>query len=359
MRRSPINSVTVSGGNEASNVSANDIATDPVTIRQHTTTTVQPATQDFDDIVTLQATVTPAGVSGSVEFFVNGASVGTATYNSGTGVATLSYLVALAAGTYSLEADFTSTNPLFLNSKQTLPTGLTVTLEETTLSYTGDTVIANGGTATMSGVLLEDGVKPIAGRTVDFTLGSGGSAQTCNGVTNASGHATCAISPVAQPVGSIAVGDVFAGDTFYKPASAASRAILFAFLTTGAEVVGDQSAQSGRRDVLGRAVGVVERTERRSGAGQLQGLRQNTDRRAANMRYHLDQRSREQFGPSGHAAVVHGRAGLDHGWKIGPDDRGRRGEHRRGAHRRWAMRRIPGTPAPGRRLLSSVISRRP
>jgi len=242
---SVVNSVTVSGGNEASNVTGNNTGTDPVKIRQHTTTTVQPATQDFDDIVTFHATVTPAGVSGSVEFFVNGASVGIASYNSGTGVATLSYLIPLPAGSYSLEADFTSSDPLFLSSKQTLPKGLTVTLEETTLSYTGDTVIANGGTATMSGMLLEDGVKPIAGRTVVFTLGSGGSAQTCNGVTNASGVATCPISPVAQPLGSIPVGDVFAGDTFYKPASASSSAILFAFLTTGAMVLGDQNTQIG------------------------------------------------------------------------------------------------------------------
>ena len=240
-----VNSVTVSGGNEASNVTGNNTGTNTVTVRQHTTTTVQAATQDFDDSVTLQATVAPSGVSGSVQFFVNGASVGIATYNSATGVATLPYLVTLAAGSYSLEADFTSSNPLYLNSTQNLPKGLTVTLEETTLSYTGDTVIANGGTATMSGVLLEDGVKPIAGRTVLFTLGSGGSAQTCNGVTNATGVATCTIAPVAQPLGSNPVGDVFAGDAFYKPASATASAILFAFLTTGADVLGDQSAQIG------------------------------------------------------------------------------------------------------------------
>jgi hypothetical protein len=34
------NTVTVSGGNEASNVIGNNVATDPVTILQHTTTTV-------------------------------------------------------------------------------------------------------------------------------------------------------------------------------------------------------------------------------------------------------------------------------------------------------------------------------
>ena len=106
-------------------------------------------------------------------------------------------------------------------------------------------MIANGGTATLSGTLLEDGIKPIAGRTVHFTLGTGGTAQTCNGVTNLSGHASCVISPVVQPVGPGVVADAFAGDTFYKPSSAGATTIMFAFLTTGADVVGDQSASIG------------------------------------------------------------------------------------------------------------------
>ena len=239
------NTVTVSGGGEADNVTGNDSANDLVTIRQHTTMVVTPATEDFDDVVTLQATVSPSGVSGSVVFKVNGSAVGTASYNSGTGVATLAYLIPLPAGSYSLEADFTSSNPIYLDSSQLLPKGLTVTLEETTLSYTGDTVIANGGTATMSGTLLEDGIKPIAGRMVTFTLGTGVTAQTCSGVTDASGTAACAITPVAQPLGPGTVADVFSGDAFYLPASASANTILFAFLSVGSDVIGDQNAAIG------------------------------------------------------------------------------------------------------------------
>jgi hypothetical protein len=239
------NKATVSGGGEASNVTANDVASDTATVRQHTTTTVQAATQDYDDVVMLTATVSPSGVSGSVEFFVNGSSVGVGAYDSGTGVATIAYLVALPAGSDSLKAAFTSANPIYLDSSATLPTGLTVTREQTTLSYTGDTVIANGGTATMSGTLLEDGVKPIAGRTVTFTLGSGVTQQSCGAVSNANGVATCAISPVAQPLGPGVVADAFAGDAFYLPASANATTILFAFLTSGADVVGDGNAAIG------------------------------------------------------------------------------------------------------------------
>jgi hypothetical protein len=117
----------------------------------------------------------------------------------------------------------------------------TITKEQTTLSYTGDTVIANGGAATLSAVLLEDGTTPIAGRTVTFTLGT----QTCTGVTNATGKATCVINPVNQPLGPGTVSASFAGDAFYLPSSASANTIVFAFLTSGAFVLGDQSAGAG------------------------------------------------------------------------------------------------------------------
>jgi len=120
-----------------------------------------------------------------------------------------------------------------------------ITKEQTTLSYTGDTVIANGGTAQMSGVLLEDGTTPISGRTVTFTLGTDGFAQTCTGVTNAAGIATCTISPVNQPLGPGVVGDSFAGDAFYLPSSASATTTVFQFLASGAFAIGDGNAAIG------------------------------------------------------------------------------------------------------------------
>jgi hypothetical protein len=239
------NTATVSGGGEATtiNVTGNNTATDNVNVRQHTFTTVDAATQDYHDDVTLRASVAPTGVAGSVTFFIDGVNVGVASYSSVTGVATLVYNITQIPGPHTIRADFTSANVLYLDSSGT--NTLTVTKEETTLSYTGDTVIANGGTATMSGVLLEDGLVPIAGRTVTFTLGSGGSAQTCNGITNASGIATCAITPVAQPLGPGVVGDVFAGDAYYLPSSASANTIIFAFLAKGAFDIGDLNAPIG------------------------------------------------------------------------------------------------------------------
>jgi len=239
------NTATVSGGGEATtiNLTGNNTATDNVSVRQHTFTSVDAATQDFHDDVTLRATVAPTGVAGSVTFFIDGVNIGVASYSSVTGVATLVYNITQIPGPHTILAAFTSADILYLDSSGT--NTLTVTKEETTLSYTGDTVIANGGTAMMSGVLLEDGLVPIAGRTVTFTLGSGGSAQTCNGVTDATGIATCTITPVAQPLGPGVVGDVFAGDAFYLASSASSNTIIFAFLASGAFVIGDLNATIG------------------------------------------------------------------------------------------------------------------
>jgi len=106
-------------------------------------------------------------------------------------------------------------------------TGFTILREQTTLSYTGDVEVTDGGTANLSGVLLEDNTTPINGRPVKFVLGSGATAQTCTGMTNPLGVAACSIFPVAQPRGPGLVSDMFAGDIFYLPASASAPTTVF------------------------------------------------------------------------------------------------------------------------------------
>jgi len=98
----------------------------------------------------------------------------------------------------------------------------TVTREETTIAYVGDTHFANGTPATLSADLREDGVSKIGGaRSVVLTLGTGASAQSCTGTLDANGDWTCQISVVNQPLGSggtVAISAVFPGDAFYLPA---------------------------------------------------------------------------------------------------------------------------------------------
>src|SRR4029077_5256826 len=77
---------------------------------------VSPGTVKYSDYTTLSATVTPisAGgqsLTGSVQFSLNGNTVGSPAAINGSGVATLSQVqVNLAAGSYPVKALFSSTN---------------------------------------------------------------------------------------------------------------------------------------------------------------------------------------------------------------------------------------------------------
>ena len=200
---------------------------------------------DFRDGVTLSATLilggTPTPVtSQAITFSVGAQSCAGVTNTAGT--ATCDLTLNQIPGVYIVKASFAGAGAFQASS---ISLTFTITREETTLNYTGDTVIANGTTAHLSGVLLEDGVVGIAGRTVVFTLGTGSTAQKCTEVTNSAGVAACTIFPVSQPFGAGTVTAEFAGDVYYLPASATAADIIFAFLAEGAFVLGDSTAVTG------------------------------------------------------------------------------------------------------------------
>ncbi len=79
--------------------------------------------------VNLMGTVTPNPVSGSIQFFINGSSVGSASVNPGTGIATMSYNTSLLnVGNYTIRADYGG-NGIYAGSSSnpTLNGTLTVT----------------------------------------------------------------------------------------------------------------------------------------------------------------------------------------------------------------------------------------
>jgi hypothetical protein len=191
-------------------------------------------TGDFDDPATLAARLTDsnygtpiANQTVSLQLDSQPACTGTTDAN---GVAQCSVTPNEPASTIQVTGTFAGT-PDFLPSATTV--NFVVTKEETALSYTGDTHIANGTPAHLSGVLTEDGVTPIVGRPVVFTLGSGASAQSCTGTTDGNGKASCTISSVNQPLtaaATVPLTATFAGDPFYLPSSA-SATLLLQFLT--------------------------------------------------------------------------------------------------------------------------------
>ena len=186
---------------------------------------------DYHDPATVAATLTDnAGpIAGqSVTFALNGAETCSATTNS-SGVASCSITPQEAAGGYTLTATFAGDGTDLGTSASA---NFTVTPEETTTTYTGPAKAANGAPLTLSGALKEDGTAPIANRPLAFTIGSGGSAQSCSGTTDSSGSASCTIASVDQPAAttSVPVTAAFAGDAYYQPSSA-SATLKFQYLT--------------------------------------------------------------------------------------------------------------------------------
>jgi hypothetical protein len=101
-----------------------------------TTTTIDAASVQYSDHVALTAHVGPSGATGSVEFFVGGASVGTSSVASG--IATLGYTTLLPMGGYELVAVFTSDGASYASSTSDLGAGsnpiLTVLREDATVT---------------------------------------------------------------------------------------------------------------------------------------------------------------------------------------------------------------------------------
>ncbi len=147
------------------------------------------------------------------------------------------------AGAYTVTASYAGdagSRP----SSDTRP--FTVTREQTSLTYTGGTVVLNGGTLQASGLLVEDdGAPAIAGRSVTFTLGSGATAQSCTALTDAAGRAACDIVGVAQPLGPGTISATFAQDAYYLASGDSDPAIVYAFPSRGGFAVGDRSAATG------------------------------------------------------------------------------------------------------------------
>ena len=183
---------------------------------------------DYHDPVILSAILTlsgtSTGIAGQTIKFTIGTQSCTAVTSASGFAACPPLTLNQVPGPYTVTASFTTSGNFQGSSASAV---FTITKEETTLSYTGDVEVTNGTTAHLSGVLLEDNIVPIAGRSVKFVLGSGVTAQTCTGMTTALGVAACSIFPVAQPRGPGLVSDMFAGDAFYLPSNAKATTFVF------------------------------------------------------------------------------------------------------------------------------------
>jgi hypothetical protein len=223
--------VVASTSNPAGTITSNPVTVVWTKAASQLVITGGASTSDFNDPATVAAVLSDSHgplAGRTVTFTLNGSETCSGVTNAA-GSASCSITPGEPAGTYSLAASFAGDST---HNGTSTSAAFVVTREETTLTYTGPTRAANGAPLTLSGVLKEDGVAPISGRTVTFTIGSGGSVQSCAGTTDASGSASCTIGSVNQPASStsVPVTAVFAGDAFYLPASD-SATLRFLFMT--------------------------------------------------------------------------------------------------------------------------------
>ena len=198
-------------------------------------------TQDFNDPLTFGISATDADAGDAVSLSASGLPAGLSFTDNGDRTGTVSGTITAAPGPYFVTFSANDHHQLAPTSGTVL---IVVTREETTTVYNGVTGdVLDGSTVTLSGLLREDGVTPLAGKSLTLTLGSGGSTQTCSATTDASGVASCAIL-VNQPVGPHPVSAAFAGDTLYLPSSGADSVVVY-------------TAKSLKQDTLAQAIALL------------------------------------------------------------------------------------------------------
>ena len=118
-----------------------------VTVKSAPVVTVAPASAQYSDAVTLQASVSAAAfpgqpLAGTVQFFVNGNPVGQSALTNG--VASLQLTANMPAGAYNVTAQFTSANASYLDAASAAAQ-LNVSRETAAAAYTGDASLLTAG----------------------------------------------------------------------------------------------------------------------------------------------------------------------------------------------------------------------
>jgi uncharacterized repeat protein (TIGR01451 family) len=223
--------------------------TAPITVTNPPPTLTVPGDQtvDFNDPLTFGVSCSDTDGDTLLLSAVGLASGLTFTDN-GNGSGTVAGAPQVAPGTYPVTF---SCNDGF-NPAVTGSLNIIVNTEEAAVSSsTSLLLIAANRSATLSAVLTDpDGGAPISGEQVTITLGTGSSSQSCTATTDILGIASCVLSSVSVPLGPQPVSDNFAGDTFYKPATNAQNALVFAYLSRGSFVIGDKNATVGNSVTL-------------------------------------------------------------------------------------------------------------
>jgi hypothetical protein len=172
-------------------------------------------------------------LSGQTVTFTLGTQSCSATTNSSGKASCLILFITQQPGSYTATMKFAGTSTY---APSTASAPFTITREDTTLLAQISDVTFNNSTITLSAILLEHHLLPIANRTVTLTLGH----ASCTDATNILGFASCTV-PRASTLGPSTLTATFAGDAYYLPATATHGTLLCSFPSGGSFVIGDRN----------------------------------------------------------------------------------------------------------------------
>jgi hypothetical protein len=162
----------------------------------------------------LNDSIVAGPISGRTVDFYDGATWIASGVTGTNGVATANYTFPLGSvGPHTITAKFAGDT--FYNPSQSAMS-VTVNQNATQLAYTGPLTSNPSKALVLTAKLTDDLARALAGKTVNFTLGS----QTCNGqLTASTGIVSCTIPKLTQKPGNYTLTSSFAGDADYQPVS--------------------------------------------------------------------------------------------------------------------------------------------
>ena len=186
----------------------------------------------------LQRTAGATAIAGEPVALAMGAESCTATTNA-SGDASCAVTVTDAPGPYAISASFAGDGGYVASGA----TGTFTVAAQPTTTVAND-VTANAGAATTFSATLTSNGSAVAGKTISIVAGS----QSCNGVTDSTGAASCSIT-LAQTVGAHPITATFAGDGTYLTSSD-SATLTIAAIPTTTTYTGDTQANTGAAATL-------------------------------------------------------------------------------------------------------------
>ncbi|HEV7570810.1 MAG TPA: carboxypeptidase regulatory-like domain-containing protein [Thermoanaerobaculia bacterium] len=180
---------------------------------------------EVNDPLTLSARLTEASsgnaVAGRTVTFTLGSQTLTATTDA-SGNATVNAAARTSTGAIAASVTFAAAGSYTGSSASVF---INIVRDESLIRYTGKSVVADGTAQTLTALLTDsDGVEPLTGRTVTFTIGS----VVASATSDATGIATANVTiPISAGTGSIRLVASFAGDASNVPALTSVPVILY------------------------------------------------------------------------------------------------------------------------------------